>query len=102
MVVQSVQLLWILEKRLIVLITLSCMIHFTAGIPPPIIDVIHCSYSKLFVTVRWYDSLSDCFYIPCDVLPGSIMSPYIFNSFVNILISQLKLACVGCHIENNL
>jgi hypothetical protein len=72
-----------------------------AGIPLPIIDVIRCWYSKMFVTVRWNDCLSDYFYIPCGVRQGSVISPYLFNLFINVLICQLKLANIGCHIENN-
>jgi hypothetical protein len=50
-----------------------------AGIPLPIVNIIRCWYSKLFVTVRWNNCLSEYFHVPCGVRQGSLMSPYLLT-----------------------
>jgi hypothetical protein len=71
-----------------------------AGIPPPIVDIIRCWYNKLFVNVRWNNQISNTFHVSCGVRQGSLMSPHLFNLFIDILIRELTSLDVGCHIAN--
>jgi hypothetical protein len=70
----------------------------TAGIPFPLVNIIRCWYSKLFVIVRWNGCCSDSFKVSCGVRQGSLLSPYLFNLFIDVLIRELVLLDVGCHI----
>ena len=69
-----------------------------AGLPPVIINVLCCWYSKLFVTVRWNTSLSMQFAVCSSVRQGSTLSPALFNLFINAFIVKLKSSGIGCHI----
>lgn len=70
----------------------------TASIPYPLVNIIRCWYNKLLVFVRWNACISDCFQKSCGVRQGSLLSPYIFNSFIDVLIQELVSFDVGCHI----
>ena len=70
-----------------------------SGIPLPIVNIIFCWYSKLFVRIRWNSSFSHVFSVGSGVRQGSIISPKLFNLFVNILITSLRSADIGCHID---
>lgn len=70
-----------------------------AGVPLPIVDVIRCWYSKLFVQIRWNHSLSFSFCVGSGVRQGSLISPTLFNFFINVLITHLRDLDIGCHID---
>ena len=70
----------------------------SAGVPVIIVDILHNWYSKLFFAVRWNGELSAYFAVGSGVRQGSCLSPAIFNVFMNLFISQLKLQGMGCHV----
>jgi hypothetical protein len=57
-----------------------------AGLPFVSVKVLCCWYSKLFVSIRWNNSLSKQFAVCSGVRQGSILSPPPFNVFINIFI----------------
>ena len=54
-------------------------------------------YGKLFVNVWWNGSLSKIFIVGSGVSQGSILSPTLFNLFINLFIVRLKSSGIGCH-----
>jgi len=57
-----------------------------AGIPMWIVNVIVNWYSKLSVAVRWNSTVSHFFNVKAGVRQGGILSPALFNLFINIYI----------------
>ena len=68
-------------------------------IPFFIIKVIVNWYSKMFASVRWNDAFSNMLPIKCDVLQGSILSPSLFNLYVDVFIVALSKAGYGCCVR---
>lgn len=71
----------------------------TAGVPVIIVDVLCNWYSKLSFAVKWNSKLSAQFPVGSGVRQGSCLSPAVFNVFMNIFITKLKLQGIGCHIS---
>jgi len=57
-------------------------------------------YSKLYSSVRWNGVIGSYFKVLCGVRQGGILSPILFNIYVDVLISELKNSGIGCHISN--
>ena len=55
-------------------------------------------YSKLSCRIRWNGKLSVNFNVGSGVRQGSCLSPSIFNVFMNMFITKLKLLDAGCRI----
>ena len=61
-------------------------------IPFFIIKVIVNWYSKMFASVRWNDAFSNMLHIKSGVLQGSILSPSLFNLYVDVITVALSKA----------
>jgi len=69
------------------------------GVPTCIINVLRDWYSKLIVRVRWGHALSEAVVVSCGVRQGGVISPGLFNVFINVFIHCLRSLQVGCHIN---
>jgi Reverse transcriptase (RNA-dependent DNA polymerase) len=79
--------------------------HFTLlqklrerALPACFIRVISCWYEKLYSVVRWHCVYSREFKVCAGVRQGGILSPILFNVYVDNLIEQLSNSGYGCHI----
>jgi retron-type reverse transcriptase len=67
-------------------------------LPVCFIKVISCWYSKLFSSVRWNSVYSDEFKVVSGVRQGGILSPILFNVYVDDMIVNLRCNGDGCHV----
>ena len=67
-------------------------------VPQCLICIIDDWYGKLSGVVRWNGVLSTSFPLALGVRQGSILSPILFNIYVDDLIQQLELSNLGCHV----
>lgn len=70
------------------------------GLPIALINTIANWYSKLYVQVRWQGCLSSQLHVTSGVMQGGILSPFLFNVYVNCLITGLRSSKLGCQINN--
>jgi len=68
------------------------------GVPPCFLGVISNWYSKLSAVVRWNHVFSDIFHVLGGVRQGGVLSPVLFNLYVDELILQLEHDDFGCSI----
>ena len=69
-------------------------ILFEEGVAP-IVDEL---YSRMSSRVKWQGECSESFAIDQDVRPCGILSPPLYNMFVNPLLEDLKRNAPGAHI----
>ena len=70
------------------------------NVPKIFISLIVNWYSKLTAMVKWDDHLSDSFAIRSGVRQGGILSPLLFNCYVNSLLVTLRNKDLGCKLRN--
>ena len=82
--------------------------HFTLfsillkkGFPVYLVDLISNRYLKLSVTVRWNGFNSDFLRIHNGVRQGGVLSPTLFNLYVDCIIKTLSNDGSGCHYMNS-
>ena len=75
-------------------------ILFRANLPGFLIKTLINWYSKLAASVKWNNSMSGTFRICSGVRQGGILSPALFNIYVNCIIIKLRSSALGCHISN--
>jgi Reverse transcriptase (RNA-dependent DNA polymerase) len=56
-------------------------------------------YSKLYVVIKWNDAYSPLLHVKCGVRQGGILSPVLFNCYIND-ICALRQSDLGCHIND--
>ena len=68
--------------------------------PGGIIKILFDWYSKTFTMVRWNNSFSHLLLVRSGIRQGGILSPLLFNIYINTIITALEKADMGCHIDN--
>ena len=70
-------------------------VHF----PKCFVAMLNIRYCNLEIVVRWNMSLSNTLTVRSGVRQGSILSPSLFNIFINIIIVNLRKSHTGCVIN---
>jgi len=69
------------------------------GLPKIVVKIIVNWYSKLFVVIRWNDHDSTPLTVLSGVRQGGILSPILFNMYVDCIITALRKSDYGCHLR---
>jgi len=69
------------------------------GLSGRIIRVLIDWYGKLFCMVKRNGSFSSWFCVKSGVRQGGILSPFLFNIYIDSVISSLRLPDYGCHLR---
>lgn len=71
------------------------------GVPKIIIRILMYWYSQQTMRVKWGCGLSSPFHVSNGVRQGGLLSPALFNVYMNDLSDQLSLCSTGCLIGNS-
>ena len=66
--------------------------------PHCFIDVIIDWYSKLESVVKWNSVFSKPYSVSCGVCQGGILSPFLFNLYINDLLKDFLAENYGCRV----
>jgi len=69
--------------------------------PSCLIDILIDWYSKLYLCVRWNSTLSEYFVVKLGVRQGGILSPFLFNVYVDDLLDNLESSGTGCYVNGH-
>jgi len=67
-------------------------------VPPIIVRFLIDNYQKQKMQVRWGSIVSRSFGVQNGVKQGGILSPILFNVYMDILLERLKNNGIGCHV----
>jgi len=68
------------------------------GFPGRIIKVLLDWYGKTFSTVKWYGCFSQAVCVRSGIRQGGVLSPLLFNIYINSLLCALRSSDLGCHL----
>ena len=71
-------------------------------VPGYLVRILICWNSKQSMSIRWGNSLSKSFNVGNGVRQGGILSPYLFNIYMDDLSVRLKKHYAGCKIANSI
>ena len=72
------------------------------GVPSYLVRVLHFWYSNQTMQVRWGDSISEPFSVTNGVKQGGILSPVLFNLYMDGLSKRLTMCRTGCMVGERL
>ena len=80
----------------------SCLFRllFKKGLHPVIIRFLYDSYCRQQLTVKWNDTVSDYINVQNGVKQGNVLSPILYNVYMDELILRLKNSRFGCRINS--
>ena len=70
------------------------------GVPKYIVRILAFWYSNQLVQIKWGSSVSTSFKVSNGVRQGGILSPYLYNVFMDDLSSRLNKCKTGCIVGN--
>jgi len=68
------------------------------GLPPGIVELLAVWYGGSYACVRWQMCLSACYNLTVGVRQGGVLSPVLFNVYVNSVLLRLQQSNYGCVI----
>lgn len=72
------------------------------GVPPYLVRVLHFWYTHQTMQVRWGTTISEPFLVTNGVRQGGILSPMLFNLYMDNLTQRLKNCKTGCMVGERL
>ena len=69
------------------------------GVPVNIVKLLIFWYGNQLFSVKWGNTVSESFKVSNGVRQGGILSPYLFNVYVNDLLYELNRTGVGCRFD---
>ena len=72
------------------------------GVPPYLVRILAFWYAHQAVKVRWGDAISTQFHVSNGVRQGGILSPFLFNLYMDGLSTQLNECKTGCMVGTKL
>ena len=72
------------------------------GVPKYVVYILQLWYSSQKMSVKWGGFISSDFNVSCGVKQGSIISPYLFNIYMDELSSNLSEHKIGCFINDKI
>ena len=70
------------------------------GVPGYLVRILAFWYTNQKMAIRWGSIISDCFHVSNGVRQGGILSPFLFNLYMDDLSTKLKELYAGCKIAN--
>ena len=72
---------------------------YNIGVPIHVIKLVMNWYAKIVSVVRWENCYSAPFIMRSGVRQGGVLSPILFNLYVDPIIELLQASDLGCHIH---